>query len=689
MYALLGIDSVLRMTAALLFLFVAVPALARRRPAELDRMEWFWWCSAFAITALTIVGQILTLLNIFSAATLLLVIAVLIVLVRARGSGRKPGAVLHDWYRSVVLISLHTLEGRVNVRRRLRRARRRLRDALARVSKRTRVQIAAWSALIAVAAAVRLYRPFATANLGFSDTYVHLYLVRLLEQGRQVDPAWGPYPRGMHFLLMAIRDLTNIDPILLMNFFGSVAGVLMVVAVADAARRLAKNFTAGMIAGALFATMIGGASQYFLFGGSVATDHIDDARAFIALPYGAIPPTRGEFDVLLTVFQRQTATLPQELAIVFLFPAAMFLWQRRAWLQPASPVRADNREGRAEATPYVGIWRLTGYLFCTSAIAAVHPGVVVPLVLLSLVTVIATHANVRQAILAGAAGVLLGSTWMFAYIFYPRVGDAGPAATYYFPFLRQGEVARIVTYVAVTPFLIACVAIAVVLLVRACFSREHRSAYVWTSLTALVFTYTHLASRYGLPELVEVRRNAAWLAMALAILLGVAAAELLRTRVTKLAMLVIAALWLWRVPGTAPHEKLINYSGYGGTAYAVLEIQRELEPFTWTLVTYGQEFPMVLNKGFHLAAVDFLDTYDPADPRLEIPTPYVFIAVEKKPHPFEVNTWASRFSREDIQRRLQTWCDLYRINHSDMRLYLDDENVRVYMIRRNLEASSL
>jgi hypothetical protein len=121
----------------------------------------------------------------------------------------------------------------------------------------------------------------------------------------------------------------------------------------------------------------------------------------------------------------------------------------------------------------------------------------------------------------------------------------------------------------------------------------------------------------------------------------------------------------------------------------VLEIQRDLEPFTWTLVTYGQEFPMVLNKGFHLAAVDFLDRYDPADPRLNIPTPYVFIAVEKTPHPFEINTWASRFSREDIQRRLQTWCDLYRLNHGDMRVYHDDENVRVYVIRRNLEARSL
>src|SRR5688500_7689341 len=155
MYALLGIDSVLRITAALLFLFLGVPALARRRPAELDRMEWFWWCSAATVIGLTILGQLLTLLNIFSAATLLVAAGTLIVVVRSRMSGRTPATLLRDWYRAVVLISLHMLEGRIDVRRRIRRARRRLRASFARVGRATRLQIAAWSALIAVAAAFR------------------------------------------------------------------------------------------------------------------------------------------------------------------------------------------------------------------------------------------------------------------------------------------------------------------------------------------------------------------------------------------------------------------------------------------------------------------------------------------------------------------------------------------------------
>lgn len=678
MYILLGIDAVLRITAALLLLFVGVPALARRRPAALDPMQWFWWCAAAAVTGITITGQILTLLNIFDTVTLLLLFTALVVLVRAHLSHRSVGTLLRDWYRNAVRFSLHALEGRVNLRRWIRRAMRRSRTRSASVEHGGRGHTIAWSLLVAVAAALRFYRPFATANLGYSDTYVHLYLMRLLEQGQQVDPAWGPYPRGMHFLLMAIRELTNVDTILLMNFFGPAVGVLITLAVADTARRLTRNFAAGIIAGALFATMLGGAGQYFLLGGSMATDLAGEGKEFVSRPFDAIPPSRGEFDVLATVFQRQTATLPQELAIVFLLPAAMFLL---SWFR--------SRER----------WQLSGYLFCTAAIAAVHPGVAVPLVLLSGCAVIASlpgWRSVGTAALTGAAGIALGSTWMLAYFAYPYSGsprtiasanDAGSAAAYYFPFLRSGDDARIVTYVGVTPFLIACAAIAVALLVRAFFS-ERRPAYLWVSLATLVFLATHFASTFGWPEIVEVRRNASWLVMALAILLGVALMELLRTNVTKLAAAAVAVLWLWRVPVATAHERLINYSGYSATAYAVLEIQRELEPFTWTLVTYGQEYPMVLGRGFHITAVEFLDRYDPARERVEIPTPYVFIAVEKTPHPFEIDSWTARFSRADIQRRLQTWCFLYQRTHRDMQIFRDDPNVRVYMIRKTPEASS-
>jgi hypothetical protein len=681
MYALLAIDALIRIVIAMAVLVLGVPALARRRPAALDRFEWFWWCLAAGTIGLTLLGQLFTLLNIFSSITLLAALVAVILATRAHLSGRPAFALIRDVYGAVVVSSINILEGRVNVRRRAKRAWRRgitrLRGSLE--SRVTRWSLAGWSALIAITASLRLIRPFATANLGYSDTYAHLYLFRLLEQGRQVDPAWGPYPRGMHFMLLAIHELTNVDAILLMNFFGPIVGVLITLTVADVTRRLAGSLRAGLIAGLLFATMTGGAAQYFFLGGSVATIDAAEGRAFIKLGADEVPPTEGEYDVLQTVFQRQTATLPQELAMVFLFPAAMFL------------LRMCGPSARANT-----FWTLTGYLFCTASIAAVHPGVAVPLVILSAITVIASRASFRQvrdAMLAGAAGIALGSTWMFAYVRYGRVAQEGAEVAsgsgvqttvmYYFPFMREGDAARMVTWVAITPIVIACAVIALALIARASFDRERRTLLLWPALATLAFLFTHVASRFGLPEVVEVRRNASWLAMMMAIVIGIALFELLRARIANVIVGLALVVWLVRVPVASANDRLINYSGYSATAYTVLDLERRLEPFTWTLVTYGQEYPMVLGKGFHLAAADFLERFDPEEPRLKIPTKYVYIVVEKLPHRFQINTWAARFSRTDLQRRLQTWCFLYQLHHRNIRVQHDDEQVRVYVIERS------
>ncbi|HET7436494.1 MAG TPA: hypothetical protein VFN10_17415, partial [Thermoanaerobaculia bacterium] len=316
-----------------------------------------------------------------------------------------------------------------------------------------------------------------------------------------------------------------------------------------------------------------------------------------------------------------------------------------------------------------------------------------------------------RAMRAGAAGIVLGSTWMLAFIAYPYMGsakpvavasgsNAGTAALFYFPLLRglAGiDEARIVTWVAVTPFLLGVVAAAIALLVLAL--RRSDAKLIFLSLATLAFFVTHVASRFGLPEVVEVRRNASWFAMMVAVLLAACANELVRLlarapqrlariqlRPAYAAMLVLLVLWAWHVPVVSAREmrdKLLNYSGYGATAYAVLSIQRHVEPFSWTLVTYGQEYPMVLGRGFHLAAAEFLDRYDPAAAQLTVPTRYVFIAVEKNPHHFQINSWSERFTRVDLEQRLQTWCFLYQLNHRDMRVFQDDENVRVYVIERS------
>jgi hypothetical protein len=688
MYWLYGIDTVLRITAALLLLFVAIPALAWPRPASFTRLDWFFWNLGIGITLLTLAGQLFTLLNIASTITYLLLFAVIIVLCRARRAGVSPLQWLREAYRDVIVYALRLLDsgssGFLGVPRFLGRLFTRVTPRNSEELQGTPRNFLAWAAIIAAAAITRFYRPFATANLGYSDTYVHLYLMRLLDAGRQVDPAWGPYPRGMHFLLLPIDRLTNVDTILLMNFFGAFSGVLLTLSAAYVAHRITRSTAAALVAGLVFATMIGGAHQYFALGGSVASTSDTEARRALSRSYEEMSADAGEFDVLLTSFQRQTSTLPQELAIVLLLPGALFLVD---WL------RTRDR------------WRLAGFIGCTAAISAIHSGVVVPLVALCAAAALAAlvcrttrFAEVLRGAGAGAIGVLLGSTWTLGYLRYNNIAaPAGPnvegnvtgVALYYFPFLRSfagGAAGEEIAYMMFTPFLAVVVAIALIVAVAAI--REREPSALWIAAGTLFFIVTHAASVLGIPELVEVRRNVTWLALTIAVLLGIAVAAVaarLPRRAYAVAPAIVLVLWLATTPNlfAGPmRTRLLDYSGYGATTYAVLQISQRLEPFTWTLVSYGQEYPMVLGRGFHLNGADFLEQYDPAEDPLRIPTPNVFIAVEKNPHRFQINKWAARFERAAVEERLQTWCMVYGLTHRDIRVFLDDENVRIYQIVR-------
>ena len=681
MYWLYGIDTVLRIAAALVLMFVCIPALAWPRPATFTRLDWFFWNLGVGITALTLAGQLFTLFNIASAFTYLLLFATIIVVCRARRAGVPALRWVVEAYRTAVLFGLKVLDGGGQAILPVHSLFQRLRDRRDRLSSTT---IAAWSTILLTAAITRFYRPFATANLGFSDTYVHLYLMRLLDQGRQVDPAWGPYPRGMHFLLLPIERLTNTDAILLMNFFGAFAGVLLTLSAAYVAQRITKSTAAALVAGLLFATMIGGARQYFALGGSVSGYSPAFAREILSRSYDEMTADAGEFDVLLTAFQRQTSTLPQELAIVLLLPATLFLID---WL------RTRDR------------WRLAGFIGCTAAIAAIHSGVVVPLVALcaaaALATLLCRTAGIRDIARgagAGAIGVALGSTWMLGFLRYSNMAaregvsvgrNVGGTALYYFPFLRSfaGDATGEETaYMMLTPFLIGVAVVALIIVVAAWRLKE--PAALCIALGTLFFILTHAASVLGIPEIVEVRRNVTWLALTIAVLIGIAvsaAAARLPARAYAAVPALAIVFWLVTTPNlfaASMRARLLDYSGYGATTYAVLRISQRLEPFTWTLVSYGQEYPMVLGRGFHLNGADFLEEFDPSESPLRIPTPHVFIAVEKTPHHFQINNWATRFDRAAVEERLETWCMVYGLTHRNIRVFLDDENVRIYQIVR-------
>ena len=144
MYSLYAIDTVLRITAALLVLFVAVPALAWPRPASFSRLEWFWWNLGVGLTVLTLDGQLFTLLNIASTVSYLLLFAAIIAICRARRAGLPALRWIRDTYRNAVLFALHVLDGRTSIRRRIARRIRRARLLARKTLAEHRGGVLAW-----------------------------------------------------------------------------------------------------------------------------------------------------------------------------------------------------------------------------------------------------------------------------------------------------------------------------------------------------------------------------------------------------------------------------------------------------------------------------------------------------------------------------------------------------------------
>ena len=91
MYWLMSIDALIRITFAMAFLFVIVPALAWPRRKMATFLEGLFWNLGVGITLITLVGQILSLAHLFSLITLLLAAGLIVLFGRSMYLDEKPG----------------------------------------------------------------------------------------------------------------------------------------------------------------------------------------------------------------------------------------------------------------------------------------------------------------------------------------------------------------------------------------------------------------------------------------------------------------------------------------------------------------------------------------------------------------------------------------------------------------------
>ena len=130
MYWLMSINALVRIALGMALLFVVIPRLALPQRRSATTIERFFWNFGVGTILITLVGQILSLANLFSPATLLLAACFLILTARSAVRGESPWRVFRRSFENSMLGLLNVFEGRVNVRRRIRRRYRRTITAL-------------------------------------------------------------------------------------------------------------------------------------------------------------------------------------------------------------------------------------------------------------------------------------------------------------------------------------------------------------------------------------------------------------------------------------------------------------------------------------------------------------------------------------------------------------------------------
>ncbi|MGH3443355.1 MAG: hypothetical protein ACRDUY_15195, partial [Nitriliruptorales bacterium] len=182
--------------------------------------------------------------------------------------------------------------------------------------------------------------------------------------------------------------------------------------------------------------------------------------------------------------------------------------------------------------------------------------------------------------------------------------------------------------------------------------------------------------------------------------LGWLGALLPRTRLFSgvAAMLVVGVVALggfgWRFPAVAgsdaeEREQLV----YESAARVVLDIKATEEAGSYTVVGTPAERQFLAGQGFFIElwvfARDIVDI--PANEVIPIPTATTYIFVEKVPFPVREITargpteeyYFDRGKRGRIMTRVYDWARSYRAAHSTFEVYHEDDELVVFVLRRN------
>jgi len=328
---------------------------------------------------------------------------------------------------------------------------------------------------------------------------------------------------------------------------------------------------------------------------------------------------------------------------------------------------------------------------------------IVPSILIALHALLSLKLNwylLKRGLLAIGVAAIFGNGWILSMLKYGIPQDFGAAA----PFLDRllgtkqamKEIAATgieeVIISAITPVQVAFTLSAILFFTIARLSRK--GFYFGSFLLIPIGVFAvYYSQNLGFPKLVHPSRGAEYLYLALTILavcyikpLYLLFKLLLKRKGQYLFLalvylqLTLIALFIPKFYETEKFKMFINGVQYSEIPLYLYKIVEENRPFTWTVISYVQEYSKVLGKGYMINVNEFITQYDPRDRYLRIPTPKVYIFVEDIPHKYTgKEEWYYRW-RGEIERSLKEWVAIYSSLHDNIRIFAKTKLLTIYEI---------
>jgi len=658
------IISLAKIVAAFVLFFVYLPTKIFPQRQDASPIEQFFENFVLMASSAIIFVHILALMQVYSIITLLLCYVLLYGGMLWYREKAFPLNRLKTFWVEKVVLTLDILDQVVDLKARVRE---RLKRKWKRLGERAKnrqglVHAFLFGAILLYSAALRYADVFRSPAFGFSDPYTHLLWMKELESGVLFPP--GPprhnpyYPKGFHAFLAILHGLTGLDGTSVVRLAGPLFGVLLVLSVYYTGRKLTKSGEAALVG-------------MFVFGTFIQAIPLLDAYFFQdgKIQY-LIGPT-----FLWGWFTRQTTTLPEESALVFLMPTLLWAY-------------AYIAETNRKRDLLLFFFSLIIVFMVHSLVAASLGGGFLLLIILSLLFRPSSWKSLTIISLAALSASLVGNANLIYGSFAgPQMQESG---------LLYGEWLAFWENLGPIPYsleiLLSAAVAASLVVFGLIFIRGRNGKLLWSFMGLYLgaLTFSARSLNFGIKYLLPLDRighfrvlvlcatvAGLYHILTLAPFLNWSRRRFAYQAITFTSLVVLGIVGLpSEIPAPPRYE-------YGAFARIVGEIRRSFPPLEWTVVSTVEDYSKILrDRGWHLNAQDFLEQYNPYQRDLDIPTPYTFLFVEKKPFGSSSNPQLSRDLRQDLERRLSEWANLYNIGHNDMAIYYEDWDVLVYLIAR-------